>query len=96
MGRNVFTQKAGNLWSSLPQKEVEAKTLNVFKKELATVLGAKGISRLSISSKKLRQRGILRTIFCCLAHGEDDGEQALGNRNNNTSQLPSSKNSTTQ
>ncbi|XP_059503562.1 carboxy-terminal domain RNA polymerase II polypeptide A small phosphatase 1-like isoform X1 [Stegostoma tigrinum] len=65
----------------------------VSKEELRTPLREKG--RLSISSKKLRQRGILRTIFCCLAHGEDDGEQALSNRNN-TSQLPGSKNSTTQ
>ncbi|XP_043542297.1 carboxy-terminal domain RNA polymerase II polypeptide A small phosphatase 1-like [Chiloscyllium plagiosum] len=66
----------------------------VSKEELRTPLREKG--RLSVSSKKLRQRSILRTIFCCLAHSEDDGDQALSNRNNNTSQVLDCKNSTSQ
>ncbi|XP_072436111.1 carboxy-terminal domain RNA polymerase II polypeptide A small phosphatase 1-like [Chiloscyllium punctatum] len=66
----------------------------VSKEELRTPLREKG--RLSVSSKKLRQRSILHTIFCCLAHSEDDGDQALSNRNNNTSQVPDGKNSTSQ
>ncbi|XP_060684209.1 carboxy-terminal domain RNA polymerase II polypeptide A small phosphatase 1-like isoform X3 [Hemiscyllium ocellatum] len=66
----------------------------VSKEELKTPLREKG--RLSVSSKKLRQRSILRTIFCCLAHTEDEGDQALSNRNNNSSQVPDGKNSTSQ
>ena len=43
MWRNVFTQRVGSLWNSLPCKVVEAKILNVFKKQLDMVLGAEGV-----------------------------------------------------
>ena len=43
MRRNFFTQRVVNVWNSLPQKVVEAKTLCDFKKELDLALGAKGI-----------------------------------------------------
>jgi len=38
MWRNVFTQRVGSLWNSLPRKVVEAKILNVFKKQLDVAL----------------------------------------------------------
>ena len=41
--RNFFTQRMVNVWNSLPQKVVEAKTLSDFKKKLDITLGAKGI-----------------------------------------------------
>ena len=41
--RNFFTQRVVNVWNSLPQKIVEAKTLCDFKKKSDIVLGAKGI-----------------------------------------------------
>ena len=41
--RNFFTQRVVNVWNSLPQKVVEAKTLCDFKKKLDIALGAKGI-----------------------------------------------------
>ena len=42
--RNFFTQRVVNVWNSLPQKVVEAKTLCDFKKKLDIALGAKGIT----------------------------------------------------
>ena len=41
--RNFFTQRVVNVWNSLPQKVVEAKTLCDFQKKLDIALGAKGI-----------------------------------------------------
>ena len=43
--RNFFTQRVANVWNSLPQKVVEAKTLCDFKKKLDIALAAKGIKR---------------------------------------------------
>ena len=40
--RNFFTQRVVNVWNSLPQNVVEAKTSD-FKKKLERALGAKGI-----------------------------------------------------
>jgi len=34
MRRILFSQRAMKLWNSLPQKAVEAKSLNVFKTEI--------------------------------------------------------------
>ena len=41
--RNFFTQRMMNVWNSLPQNAVEAKTLWNFKKKFDIALGAKGI-----------------------------------------------------
>ena len=41
--KNFFTQRVVNVWNSLPQNVVEAKTLSDFKKKLDIALGAKGI-----------------------------------------------------
>ena len=41
--RNFFTQRVVNVWNSLPQKVVEAKTLLDCKEKLDIALGAKGI-----------------------------------------------------
>ena len=41
--RNFFIQRVVNVWNSLPQNVVEAKTLRDFKKKLDVALGAKGI-----------------------------------------------------
>ena len=41
--KNVFTQRVVNLWNSLPQRAVEAKSLDGFKRELDRALGASGI-----------------------------------------------------
>ena len=41
--RNFFTQRLVNVWNSLPQDVVEAKTLSDLKKKLDMVLGDKGI-----------------------------------------------------
>ena len=41
--RKFFTQRVVNVWNSLPQNVVEAKTLCDFKKKLDLALGAKGI-----------------------------------------------------
>ena len=43
MRRNLFTQRVVNVWNSLPQNVVEAKTLSDFKKKLDRALGAKAI-----------------------------------------------------
>ena len=41
--KNFFTQRVVNLWNSLPQRAVEAKSLDGFKRELDRALGASGI-----------------------------------------------------
>ena len=41
--RNFFTQRVVNVWNSLPQNVVEAKTLSDFRKKLDIALVAKGI-----------------------------------------------------
>ena len=41
--RHFFTQRVMSLWNSLPQKVVDAKTLNVFNRWLDLALGANGI-----------------------------------------------------
>ena len=41
MRKNFFTQRVVNLWNSLPQKAVEANSLDVFKRELDLALGLK-------------------------------------------------------
>ena len=41
--QNVFTQRVVNVWNSLPQSLVQAKTLSDFKKKLDIALGDKGI-----------------------------------------------------
>ena len=41
--RNFFTQRMVNVWNSLSQNVVKAKTLSDFKKKLNVALGAKGI-----------------------------------------------------
>ena len=41
--RNFFTQRVVNMWDSLPQNVVEAKTFSDFKKKLEIALGAQGI-----------------------------------------------------
>ena len=41
--RNFFTQRVVNVWNSLPQNVVEAKTLSDFKNKLDIALGAKRI-----------------------------------------------------
>ena len=43
MRKNLFTQRVVNLWNSLPQKAVEANSLDVFKRELDLALRANGI-----------------------------------------------------
>ena len=43
MRKNFFTQRVVNLWNSLPQKAVEANSLDVFKRELDIALRANGI-----------------------------------------------------
>ena len=43
MRRNFFNQRVVNLWNSLPQRAVEAKSLNIFKKERDRFLDSKGI-----------------------------------------------------
>eukprot|EP00061_Rhincodon_typus_P010635 g35088.t1 len=45
MRRKFFIQRVVSLWNSLPQKTVEAKTLNVFK-ELDIIVRAKGVKGL--------------------------------------------------
>ena len=42
MRRNFFTQRVVNVWNSLPQKVVQAKTLCDFKKKLDIALRIKG------------------------------------------------------
>ena len=41
--RYFFTQRVVSLWNSLPQEVVDAKTLNLFKRQLDIALGANGI-----------------------------------------------------
>ena len=41
--RHFFTQRVVSLCNSLPQEVVDAKTLNVFKRQLEIALGANGI-----------------------------------------------------
>ena len=41
--RNFSSQRVVNLWNSLPQKAVEARSLNVFKTEIDRFLINKGI-----------------------------------------------------
>ena len=43
MRRNFFSQRVVNLWNSLPQKAVEARSLSAFKRELDRFLIGKGI-----------------------------------------------------
>ena len=43
MRRNFFSQRVVNLWNSLPQKAVEARSLSVFKTEINRFLINKGI-----------------------------------------------------
>ena len=43
MRRNFFSQRVVNLWNSLPQKAVEARSLSVFKTEIDRFLINKGI-----------------------------------------------------
>ena len=43
MGRKFFTQRVVSRWNSLPQKLVEANSLDVFKRALDRALRAKGI-----------------------------------------------------
>ena len=43
MRRNFFSQRVVNLWNSLPQKAVEAKSLSVFKTEIDKFLFGKAI-----------------------------------------------------
>ena len=43
MRRNFFSEKVVNLWNSLPQKAVEARSLSVFKTEIDRFLINKGI-----------------------------------------------------
>ena len=44
MRRNFFSQRVVNLWNSLPQKAVEARSLSVFKIEIDRFLIGKGIT----------------------------------------------------
>ena len=41
--RNFFSQRVVNLWNSLPQRAVEARSLCVFKTEIGKLLINKGI-----------------------------------------------------
>ena len=41
--KKLFTQRVVNLWNSLPQRAVEAKSLDGFKRELDRALGASGV-----------------------------------------------------
>ena len=41
--RNLFSQKMVNLWNSLPQKAVEARSLSIFNTEIDRFLINKGI-----------------------------------------------------
>ena len=43
MRRNFFSQRVVNLWNSLPQKAVEARSLSVFKTEIDRFLINEGI-----------------------------------------------------
>ena len=43
MRRSFFSQRVVNLWNSLPQRDVEARSLSAFKTEIARVLINKGI-----------------------------------------------------
>ena len=43
MRRNFFSQRVVNLWNSLPQKAVEARSLSVFNTEIDRFLINKGI-----------------------------------------------------
>ena len=43
MRRNFFSQRVVNLWNSLPQKAVEARSLSAFKTEIDAFLIDKGI-----------------------------------------------------
>lgn len=43
MGRNFFTQRAVNLWNSLPENTGEAKSLNIFKKEIDKLQNSYGV-----------------------------------------------------
>ena len=44
MRRNLFSRRVVNLWNSLPQKAVEARSLSVIKTEIDRFLINKGIS----------------------------------------------------
>ena len=41
--KNVSTQRVVSLWNSLPQRAVEAKSLDGFKREFDRALGASGV-----------------------------------------------------
>ena len=41
--KNVFTHRVVNLWNSLPQKAVEANSLDAFKRELNRALKDSGV-----------------------------------------------------
>ena len=43
MRRNFFSQRVANLWNSLPQRAVEARSLSIFKTEIDRFLINKGI-----------------------------------------------------
>ena len=43
MRKNFFTQRAVNLWNSLPEKVVGASLSDMFQRELDVALAAKGI-----------------------------------------------------
>lgn len=43
MKRNLFGQRVVNLWNSLPQRTVEAKSFGIFKAEIDRFLIRKGV-----------------------------------------------------
>ena len=43
MRKNFFSQRVVNLWNSLPQRAVEANSLNTFKRELDRALKDSGV-----------------------------------------------------
>ena len=54
MRRNFFSQRVVNLWNSLSQKAVEARSLSVFKTEIDRFLIGKGIKGYG---EKMGERG---------------------------------------
>ena len=63
--RNFFTQRVVNVWNSLPQKVVEAKTFSDFKNKLATALGAKGIEGYG-------GKGGIRILNLMISHDQNE------------------------
>ena len=67
---NFFAQSVVNVWNSLPQKVVQAKTLCDFKKKLDFALRAKGI-------KGYEGGGGIRILISMISHGQNEWRSRL-------------------